>query len=282
MINQKILISSAEYFSNRSPINPYYKNEDVSIAKAAYEHQTLEQAFRQAGVEVVKVPAPSTSQDGVYAANWALVRGKKAVIANLPNARRSESAYAAKILRNLGYEVIRLPRNLKFSGQGDALPCGKYLLAGSGYRSDPEAQALVAAELGLELVQLHAVPKLDDEGNPLVNDSSGWPDSFFYDLDLAVAVLRDDLIAYCPEALDAQSRAKIAALPLEKIEVSLDEARQGFACNLLSIGETVVMSSHAPQLQSALEQRGLKTILIDAPELKKGGGYIRCVSLTLE
>jgi N-dimethylarginine dimethylaminohydrolase len=141
---------------------------------------------------------------------------------------------------------------------------------------------MAARELGLELVQLHTVPELDANGEPVLNQSSGWPDSFFYDIDLALSVLRDDLIAYCPEAFDQESRLKIEALPMKKIQVSLEEAQQGFACNLLSTGETVIMSAHAPKLQSVIEKHGLKTILIDAPELKKGGGYIRCVSLTLD
>jgi N-dimethylarginine dimethylaminohydrolase len=57
---------------------------------------------------------------------------------------------------------------------------------------------------------------------------------------------------------------------------------EGFACNLVSTGETVVMSAHAPLLQSALELNGLKTITPEVSELGKGGGYIRCTTLTLD
>jgi len=282
MINSKVLVSGAEYFSNKAQINPYYKTEEVSIDKAIQEHSNIVAAFRKAGVTVIKVAAPSTSQDGVYAANWGVVHNGRAVIANLPATRSSESEHAAKILSGLGLEVIRLPERLRFSGQGDCLRCGDYLLAGSGYRSDPEAQEIVAHELGFKLIQLKTIPELNAHGRPVINASSGWPDSFFYDIDLAISVLRNDLIAYCPESFDNDSRAKIEALPIEKIIVSLEEARNGFACNLLSTGETVIMSDRAPKLQAEIEKHGLKTILIDAPELKKGGGYIRCISLTLD
>ncbi len=37
------------------------------------------------------------------------------------------------MLADLGKEVVRVPGGAHFSGQGDALPCGPYLLAGSGY-----------------------------------------------------------------------------------------------------------------------------------------------------
>jgi N-dimethylarginine dimethylaminohydrolase len=156
------------------------------------------------------------------------------------------------------------------------------LLAGNGYRSDSRAQAFAAETLGLELVQLHANPELDTNGQPMINPVSGWADSFFYDIDLAISVLREDLIAYCPEAFDEESRAKIEALPMEKIAVSYAEATNGLACNLVSTGETVIMSSRAPEFKIAVEKHGLKTITPIVTELAKGGGYIRCVSLTLD
>jgi N-dimethylarginine dimethylaminohydrolase len=79
-----------------------------------------------------------------------------------------------------------------------------------------------------------------------------------------------------------ESQVKIRELPMEKIEVSLKEATEGFACNLVSTGEAVVMSAHAPELQAAIEGRGLRTITPQITELLKGGGYIRCTTLTLD
>lgn len=281
MINHKVLVSGADFFALDAPINPYYDDNPVEISKAVSEHAEIVLAFQSAGIEIIKIQPPSTSQDGVYTANWALVRGKKAVLARLPSARQSEEDYAERELKNLGFEVVHVPSDWHFSGQGDALPCGKFLLAGSGYRSDPHAQQFAAETLGYELVQLHAVPKLANDGQPFINPSSGWADSFFYDIDLAISVLREDLIAYCPEAFDAESRIKIESLPLEKIRVSYDEATKGFACNLVSTGETVIMSSHAPKLKAEIESHGLKTITPGISELSRGGGYIRCVSLSL-
>jgi N-dimethylarginine dimethylaminohydrolase len=281
-MNQKILISGADFFSDDAPINPYYSAGGIDVPKAMRELAEIRRAFEQAGIEVIQVPAPLGSQDGVYTANWALCRGEKCVLSRLPAVRSAETPCAEEILVGLGKTVLRAPEGLKFSGQGDSLPCGRYLLAGSGYRSDPVAQEFVARALGFELVQLRALPKLDSAGRPVVNASSGWADSFFYDVDLAIAVLRDDLIAYCPEAFDAESRAKIESLPLEKIPVSYAEATQGLACNLVSTGETVIMSAQAPRLRAEIAKRGLKTLTPAVTELAKGGGYIRCVSLTLD
>lgn len=282
MIHQKVIVSGADYFALDAPINPYYDDKPVDVVRAMRDHATIVEAFESVGIEVVRLQPPQDSQDGVYTANWALVRDDRAVLSRLPDARKAEEAHAAKVLAGLGIETITVPEDWHFSGQGDALPCGRFLLAGQGYRSDPRAQAFVAETLGYELVQLQTVPQLDADGQPQINASSGWPDSFFYDIDLAIAVLREDLIAYCPEAFDEVSRAKIAALPMEKIRVSYDEAVKGFACNLVSTSETVIMSNHAPQLQTDIEKHGLKTITPDVQELPRGGGYIRCVSLTLD
>ncbi|GHU08024.1 hypothetical protein FACS189431_3530 [Alphaproteobacteria bacterium] len=274
-------MSGADYFSVQAAINPYY-GEDIDVDKAQKEHETIKQAFERAGIEVVQVPPPKNCQDGVYTANWGLCRGEKCVLGRLPGPGRAEQEYAEQVLAGLGKTVLRVPDGLKFSGQGDSLPCGPYLLAGSGYRSDPAAQVFVAHELGLELIQLHAVPELNSDGRPTINPVTSWPDSFFYDIDLAIAVLRDDLIAYCPEAFDEESQKILRGLSLQKIEVDYDEAVKGFACNLVSTGETVIMSAHAPKLQAAIEEHGLKTITPEISELAKGGGYIRCVSLTLK
>lgn len=289
MINTHVLMSSANYFSNEQPINPYYHEESVDLARAQAEHDEIRSCLEQAGVRVTQVAAPPDSQDGVYTANWALVRGDKAVLARLPNARKAEEAWAEQALISQGIEVVQVPENYKFSGQGDALPCGNYLFCGSQYRSDVAAQEFAANTLGYERIQLQTVPQCDEDGQPITNVSSGWPDSFYYDIDLALSVIQGPtktqkgLIAYCPEAFTPESRAVLEQLEaVEKILVSEHEAKQAFACNLVSTGKAVVMSAQAPKLKAALEARGLRVFTPSITELAKGGGYIRCTTLTLE
>jgi N-dimethylarginine dimethylaminohydrolase len=281
MINRTILMSGTQYFTDEFAINPYM---DSSVAmdndKAKQEHDAIQAALRSAGTEVITVDAPTDCQDGVYTANWGLGRGDIVILSSLPNKRQAEEPYARQVLEDLGKEVIPAP--YRFSGQGDALPCGNLLFCGSQYRTDPRMHNLIAKELGFEVIGLQTVPKLSPGGNPVINAITGWPDSFFYDIDLALAVLSEDLIAWCPEAFLPESQAKIRTLDIEKIEVSLDEAVHGFACNLVSTGETVVMSAHAPQFQKELESRGLHIITPEITELAKGGGYIRCTTLTLD
>jgi N-dimethylarginine dimethylaminohydrolase len=283
-------MSGADYFSDRQAINAHMDDRLlVDIDKAQTEHQSIRDALHQAGVEIIKVAPPKDCQDGVYTANWALIKGNKAVMSRLPNARKGEEPYAEQILRDLGFEIIIVPNELRFSGQGDALPCGNLLFTGSVYRTDREVHQFLGDTLGYEVISLQTKPLrgLFGRGKPIINKASGWPDSYYYDIDLALAVIKapdntqPGLIAWCPEAFMKESAAKIRAIPLDKIEVSLKEAKKAFACNLVSTGETVVMSAFAPKLKVELESQGLRVLTPVVSELGKGGGYIRCTTLTL-
>ncbi len=288
-LNSKVLMSGVDYFDDGQAINPFMTQvAPIDLAKAKLEHENIRLALESAGVTIIQVQPPLDCQDGVYTANWALVRGDKAVLASLPNARKAEEEYAAEVLTSHGKTVIRLPEGLKASGQGDALPCGTILFCGSQYRSDVEAQEFIAEQLGYDRIQLQTIPLLDSGGQPVINSASGWPDSFYYDIDLALSIIRNPtneqkgLIAWCPEAFTPESQAILRALDnLDKIEVSEKEAREGFACNLVSTGETVIMNAGGAQLAHDLESRGLRVIKLNNPELSKGGGSIRCTTLTL-
>jgi len=280
-LNKTVLMSGAEYFGDALAINAYMDAAvPVDVRGAVADHQAIRAALEAAGISVIKVPAPENCQDGVYTANWGLVRGDVAVLSSLPNTRQSEEPYARAALQKLGKTVITPPH--RFSGQGDALPCGNLLFVGSEYRTDQRMHQFLADTLGYEVIGLQTVPKYNADGQPVTNAVTGWPDSFFYDLDLALAVLRPDLIAWCPEAFLPASQEKIRALAnLEKIEVSLEEAMRGFACNLISTGQTVIMSANASDLAAAIVSRGLKILTPTVRQIHKGGGFIRCTSLTL-
>jgi N-dimethylarginine dimethylaminohydrolase len=288
-INRTVLMSDARNFSTEQAINPYYDDVTVDIQRATDEHSSIAASLTRAGIVITSVPSPQGSQDGVYAANWALVRGNVAILARLPDVRKEEEAYARTALQELGKTVIETPEGLKFSGQGDALACGNYLFCGQGYRSDLAAQKFAAETLGYNRIQLQTIPALDKTGTPMINAVSGWADSFFYDIDLALSIIKapegdqKGLIAYCPEAFTMESQQLLTDFEgVEKIEVSLEEATHAFAQNLVSTGETVIMSAHAPELKAALESRGLIVLTPEVSELAKGGGYIRCTTLTLD
>lgn len=88
MINQKLLVSGADYFTDDYKINPYYTETKINREKAIAEHARIVECFREAGIEIIKVDPPKGCQDGVYTANWAIVKDGIAVMARLPEARK--------------------------------------------------------------------------------------------------------------------------------------------------------------------------------------------------
>ncbi|HLU54236.1 MAG TPA: arginine deiminase-related protein [Pseudonocardia sp.] len=261
-MNSRLLVSDVDHFRIDYEINPYMDRADQpDRAAAAAEHRAILDAHRRAGRDLAYLPSVPGCPDMVYTANAAVVRGDVAVLGNLPAQRRPETPHHRSWLIEAGFIVIDTP--YAFSGQGDALPWGDLLLAGYGQRTDRRVHAVLREYLGYEIVPLRTV------------------DPRWYDLDLAVAVIDENTLAYCPEALDLPSRARLQALGCDLVEVDEAEAL-GFALNLVSDGSTVTMSDGAPRFAAALRERGLVVDEVVTTQLRKGGGGVRCTSLTLD
>jgi N-dimethylarginine dimethylaminohydrolase len=293
-INQEVLMSGADYFNDEFAINVLMdSNVVVDVAKAIAEHNSIKNAFEIAGITVHLVPAPVGMQDAVYTANWGLTRGGKVLMSRLPNKRQPEEAYALESVKALGLEPLILPDKVaRFSGQGDALPCGDILFTQSPFRTTKEAHPYIKEMLGYsEIIALETKPSRSLWGfGPVVyNKVTGLPDSPTYDIDLAISILKwpdennKGLIAYCPDVFKSSSQHILKDLDkVDKIIVSKEEALGAFALNMVSTGEVAIISRNAPNFEADLNRHGLETITLELPELKKGGGSIRCSSLTLD
>jgi N-dimethylarginine dimethylaminohydrolase len=136
-------------------------------------------------------------------------------------------------------------------------------LAAHGQRTDARVLSALEAEFDCEVV-------------PMQTSGAKW-----YDLDLAVAVIDDSTLAYCPAALDPSSQRRVGYLGVDLIKVSEAEASR-FALNLISDGRVVTMATGAPRFSAELRERGLNVVELATSELTKGGGGVRCTALTLD
>ncbi len=291
IMNRTVLMTDTDNYSVVE-LNPYSAKENQpDLHKAQKEHESIKTALRASGVTVVERPSPPDCQDGVYVANWAFCTGDSvgdiAVASRLPNVRQGEQDYARQVLKDLGKTVL-VPKWQRYSGQGDTLVCGDRLFLGSQYRTDKEMKLMLEntfkfkREQPYDIVPVQTVPRIK-KGRPMLNKLSMWPESYFYDIDLAIGVVQPDLIAWCPDAFTPESQETIRNVQgLRKIEVDMREAMDEAACNFISTGETVIMSKGSPKLRLDLAKHGLSTVALDIPELKKGGGSVRCVALTLD
>lgn len=262
-MNKTLLVSDANNFSVEFEINPYmHKVDQPDWDQSVVEHDAIVSAHREAGRTTEYIPTVSGCPDMVYTANGALVHGNRAILAQLPPEREPELPHFRRWFLEHGYDLVDAP--YRFSGQGDALAFGSRLFAGSGWRTDKAMHPFIADTLGYDVVPVRTV-------------SDRW-----YDIDLAIAVITPETIAWCPEAFDHRSRRTVRELSgVELIEVGVDEAEL-FALNLVSDTTTVTMTTGAPRLAQHLRDRGYRVVELPTEELKKGGGGIRCTSLALD
>ncbi|MBL1120801.1 amidinotransferase [Streptomyces sp. 110] len=261
-MNRDLLMSDAAHFRISYEINPYMDRSCQPDSDAALaEHEAIAAAHRSAGRTVRTMKSVPECPDMVYTANGAFICDRRAVLGNPPAARLEEIPYFHSWLKENEFDVFDAP--YAFSGQGDTLACGRFLLAGYGRRTDRRMHDFLAELFGHEVVALRTV-------------SEKW-----YDLDLAVSVIDEHTLAYYPPALETESRGRLKDLGLELIEVGAEDA-QAFALNLISDGTTVTMTQGAPRLSAALRERGLTVVDLDTTELRKGGGGVRCTALTLD
>jgi N-dimethylarginine dimethylaminohydrolase len=107
-------------------------------------------------------------------------------------------------------------------------------------------------------------------------------DPRFYHLDTCFAPLAGGFVMYFPEAFDAPSLAAIEAAyaPSKRIRVTEQEAT-AFACNVINIGETVLMHRVATDLPQRLARLGFDVTQLDLSEFLKGGGSAKSLVLRL-
>lgn len=248
------------HFAVEYAINPWMDTDaTVDAGRAVAQWTELVDIYRRLGHTVsVLDPIPGLP-DMVYAANGGLVVGDRAIVARFRHAERAGEARAhAAWMAAAGLTPVRT-RNVN-EGQGDMLIAGPNILAGTGFRTDHRAHAEIAAISGMPVVSLELV------------------DPRFYHLDTALAVLDHATIAYYPPAFTAASRARLAALFPDAIEVASPDAYV-LGLNVVSDGRHVVHPAAATGFAAQLRASGFEPIGADLSELLKGGGSVKCCTL---
>ncbi|MFH0517726.1 dimethylargininase [Streptomyces sp. M41] len=254
---RRYLVCEPRHFAVQYAINPWMHPDapvDVDLARAQW--QALISAYRTHGHTVDTVePAPGLP-DMVFAANSAVVVDGR-VFGSLFHApeRRPESTHYDTWFKTAGYDVYR-PEAV-CEGEGDLVWTGRYVLAGTGFRTTREAHREVQEFFGHPVISLTLV------------------DPRFYHLDTALFVLDDDNIAYYPEAFSPGSREVLARLYPDAVHATCEDA-MAFGLNSVSDGRNVFIAPQAEALCGALAERGYVPVPVDLSEFRKAGGGIKC------
>jgi N-dimethylarginine dimethylaminohydrolase len=253
-----------DHFAVQYSINPWMASgEPVDTARAMLQWQLLRDTYRSLGHSVDIIDARPGLPDMVFAANGATVIGGTVLGARFRHPERAAEGPAyLDWFRGRGvFRSVHEPR-LVNEGEGDIVHAGRVILAGHGFRSDPEVRNELEQLFGLPVVSLRLV------------------DPRFYHLDTALCVLDAGTAAYYPAAFDDAGRAALAACFAELIEAT-DEDAAVLGLNAVSDGYHVVLPAQAMALSAQLAARGFAPVPVDMSEFRKAGGGPKCCTLEL-
>jgi N-dimethylarginine dimethylaminohydrolase len=258
------LMCPPDYYTVSYAINPWMSPSDnpVDTALAMRQWEQLRGAFTSLGHTVRTITPDAGLPDMVFAANGGCVVGGKVLGARFRHPQRAAEGPAyLRWFAGQGYPVVAEPRAVN-EGEGDLVFSGRAILAGHGFRTDPEVREELTELFGLPVISLRLV------------------DPRFYHLDTALVVLDEDTAAYYPPAFDDAGRAALASHFAELIEAK-DEDAEVLGLNAVSDGRHVVLPERATGLAAQLAAAGFEPVGVDLSEFLKAGGGPKCCTLEL-
>jgi len=237
------------------------------------EWQRLYQTFQSLGVAIDLVNQPPGVPDMVFTANAAIVFDGRVLLSRfLHKERQPEEKYFAQyfeLLKGQGVVVAvdEFPFGLKQEGVGDCLWDSKRQIfwAGYGPRSSKEAASYIQKYYGKEVIALELLSSL------------------FYHLDISLSPLSSGEVLYYPGAFTEQSQRIIKEhVPAHELIAVEKEDAFNFVCNLVNIGDKIVLSRCSNKLKNILQERGYSIIEIPVDTFGLAGGSICCLTLRLD
>ncbi|MEY2417415.1 MAG: hypothetical protein QOG90_95 [Actinomycetota bacterium] len=258
-----VLMCRPAFFAVSYEINPWmHAGVPVDRRVATRQWETIVRTYEALGHTVEFVEPVLGLPDMVFAANSGLVVDGRVYAAKFRFAeRQGEEAPYAQWFRDHGFDHVVRATEIN-EGEGDFAVVGDTVFAGYGFRTDIAAHDELRAQMHVPVVSLRLV------------------DPRFYHLDTAMAVLRDDNVAYFPGAFDANSRALLQQRFPDALIVEERDA-EAFGCNAMSDGHHVIVSAQATGFIESLRSHGYDAVPIDTSELRKAGGSVKCCTLEL-
>ncbi|MAG33484.1 MAG: fused N-dimethylarginine dimethylaminohydrolase/saccharopine dehydrogenase domain-containing protein, partial [Deltaproteobacteria bacterium] len=265
----RILVCPPDHFGVDYVINPWMEGQigRVDSALAHRQWSELVEAFaRHAAIE--EVDPRSGCPDMCFTANAGLVAQSRAIPARFRMPERAgEEPPFTEWFSDAGFELVTLPGEESFEGEGDALfqPGEALLWAGYGVRSTLESHITLGHTFGVEVVSLRLV------------------DPRFYHLDTCFAPLPGGRLLYYPPAFDERSQRDIARrVPPEKRIAVEDRDALRFACNVMRIDDRLFFNYASKALCAHLAAWHFEARIHPVGEFLKAGGGVKCLSLILD
>jgi dimethylargininase len=228
----------------RLPIDP---------AKAAAQHAEYEQALRDAGFEIVRLPELPDDPDAVFVEDTALLLGEHAVITRPGVASRANETDSTAEGLSGHFELHRIEQG--HVDGGDVLRIGRRIYAGVSTRTDRagiDALAEIASPLGYEVVAAKTGACLH--------------------LKTGATYAGDGVLLYDPGTIDPAQFGGVE--PLAVLESA--------AANCVRAGDRIILPAGNPRTAAMLRERGFTVVEVDVSELRKAEAGVTCMSLVDE
>jgi dimethylargininase len=227
---------------------------DVELARA--QHSAYEQAIREAGCAVQRLPATADMPDSVFIEDIAVVFAELAIVTR-PGAesRRVEiPAVAAALARYRTVQSIPAPATVD---GGDVLAVGRRVFVGRSSRTNRDG---IAAMRRLLEPFGYTVCEIAVRG--------------CLHLKSAVTALTDQLLLVNPSWIDKEAFAGLDFVEVDPLEP--------MAANALRLDDRVIYSAAHPRTAARLAKRGLRLETVYVSELAKAEGAVTCCCLIIE
>ncbi|HET9398799.1 MAG TPA: hypothetical protein VFO45_08280, partial [Sphingomicrobium sp.] len=221
------------------------------------QHSIYEQALRDAGYEVIRLPDLADDPDAVFVEDTAILLGEHAVITRPGAASRFEEIHSTAEGLKPYFTVHHLAAGTLDGG--DVLKVGKTLYVGQSNRTDMEGTKALEAKvfpLGYQVVPvelgrcLHLKTAVTFAGK----DREGRP----------------TLLAN-PDWVDVRKFGGMAAIIVANGEP--------FAANVVRLHDRLIMAAGSPGTAAKLRERGFAVVEVDVSELQKAEAGGTCMSL---
>ncbi len=262
---KEVLTCPPTFYTVNYEINPWM---DVKVKpdklKASIQWKNFYNLLSsQLGITVHKIAPKAGLPDMVFTANAGLVLKNKFIESNFrfPQ-RQKEAKFFSSWFHKRGYEIISLPDNHFFEGEGDALIMADTLIAGFRFRSDIHSHRFIGESIGKKVISLE-----------LVN-------SRFYHLDTCFCPLDPETAMYYPGAFDSYGKKSLNYLIPNLIKMGKKDA-MNFCCNAVVRGKNIILNHCSSILKNRLENLGFHVYCLDFSEFIKAGGSSKCLTLNL-
>lgn len=227
----------------------------IDVARARSQHAAYVAALREAGAEVLVLPAADALPDACFVEDTAVVAGGLALVTRpgAPERQAEPAAIAEAIARHVPIETMHAPATLD---GGDCLRLGRRLYIGRSRRTNAAGIARARAVFsprGFDVVELAVEDALHLKSvcSPLGDDT--------------VLVVEGALPAGCFDG------ARELVVP----------AREAPAANAVAVGPAALVAAGFPHTERLVADAGYAVLRVDNSELRKADSALTCLSILL-